>query len=245
MIKFITQNWSVKLLSLFLALILWFFVTGEQTSEIGFSVPLELKNIPKGLMVVNDVPSVIDVRVSGPRTILSNLRPSDFTLAVDLKGAHSVVTSFGRLENRIQVPSALKVSRLSPSILDVRLEAVAEATLPVRVAVNGKPPQGYRLVSVEVNPPAVTVQGAQSEIRKIREVVTESISIGDATESFSAKVRLNLAGVHTSLKDSREVAVRVVVEKLPEPIPEKPEQSEKSEETEKVEKTEKSVVPKK
>jgi YbbR domain-containing protein len=38
-------------------------------------------------MVVNDVPSVIDVRVSGPRTILSNLRPSDFTLAVDLKGA--------------------------------------------------------------------------------------------------------------------------------------------------------------
>jgi YbbR domain-containing protein len=97
------------------------------------------------------------------------------------------VTSFGRLENRIHGSQRPYGSRLSPSILDVRLETVAEATLPVRVAVNGKPPQGYRLVSVEANPPAVTVQGAQSEIRKIREVVTESISIGDATESFSAQ----------------------------------------------------------
>ncbi|NLC71071.1 MAG: YbbR-like domain-containing protein [Desulfuromonadaceae bacterium] len=229
MIKAITQNWSVKLLSLFLALILWFFVTGEQTSEIGFSVPLELKNIPKGLMVVNDVPSVVDVRVSGPRTILSNLRPSDFSLTVDLKGAHAGVTSFGRLENRIQVPSALKISRLSPSILDVRLEVIAEATVPVRVPMNGTPPKGYRLSGVEVNPNMVTIQGARNEIKTVREVVTEPINLDGVMESFSVRAQINLVGNHTSLKDVRDVAVRVALEKLPEPEPVEPEKSEKSE----------------
>jgi len=221
MIKLITENWSVKLLSLFLALILWFFVTGEQTSEIGFSVPLELKNIPRNLMVVNDVPSVVDIRVSGPRTILSNLRPSDFALSVDLKGAHPGVTSFGHLENRIQVPSALKISRISPSLLDVRLEAVGEAKVPVRVVTNGTPPEGYRLIRVEADPATVIIQGPQSEVRKIREVVTTPVDIGGAVESFSVKGALSLGDVRISLKEIKEVLVRVLVEKLPEPELEK------------------------
>ena len=221
MIKALTQNWSAKLLSLLLASILWFFVTGEQTSEIGFAIPLELKNIPKGLMVVNDVPNVVDVRVSGPRTILSNLRPSDYNLVVDLKGAHPGVTSFGRLENRIQVPSALKISRLSPSILDVRLEKIFEGSVPVKAVVSGALPKGYRLAGLEITPTHVGIQGPRSEIRAIREIPTEAIDISSATDSFSVRTVLNFDGKLASLKDIREVTVQVNVLK-PSVVEEKP-----------------------
>lgn len=235
MIKALTQNWSAKLLSLLLALILWFFITGEQTSEIGFAIPLELKNIPKGMMVVNEVPNVVDVRVSGPRTILSNLRPSDYDLTIDLKDTHPGVTSFVRLENRIQVPSALKITRLSPSILDVRLEKIFESTVPVKAVTTGSLPKGYQLSGMLVTPPVVTIQGPRAEIRGIREVLTEAINVGTATESFTARTPLNFSGKLTTLKDVREVEVRINLLKLS-VQEEKPEKSEMPEQPGKPEK---------
>ncbi len=112
MMERLLHNWPAKVLSVFFALILWFFVTGEQSAEVGFAVPLELKNIPKGMMVVNDVPSFVDVRISGPRTILSSLRPSDILVSVDLNGAKAGVTTFRRLEQGVKIPTALKITRL-------------------------------------------------------------------------------------------------------------------------------------
>ncbi|MCD4687939.1 MAG: YbbR-like domain-containing protein, partial [Desulfuromonadaceae bacterium] len=84
MLKKLTENWALKLLALVFACILWFFVTGEQKLELSYSVPLELKNMPVGMMVANDIPSMIDVRISGPRTRLMNLQLQDIVITVNL-----------------------------------------------------------------------------------------------------------------------------------------------------------------
>ncbi|RME37657.1 MAG: YbbR-like domain-containing protein, partial [Deltaproteobacteria bacterium] len=122
----LTENWFLKLISLVFALMLWFFVMGERRQEIGFTVPLNLVNIPEGLMVANEVPNLVDVRVSGPRTVLMNLSPQDISISVDLKDLKPGVTSFKRLDERLNIPSALKVTRLSPSYIDVKLERVRQ-----------------------------------------------------------------------------------------------------------------------
>jgi hypothetical protein len=51
MLSVLSENWVLKLLSLAFALILWFFVMGERKLEVGYAVPLELKNVPAGMMV--------------------------------------------------------------------------------------------------------------------------------------------------------------------------------------------------
>jgi YbbR domain-containing protein len=213
MINRLIQNWPAKLISVFFALILWFFVTGEQTAEVGFSIPLELKNIPKSMMVVNDVPSLVDVRINGPRTILSRLRPSDIQLSVDLKGAKKGVTTFRRLEERINIPTALKITRLSPSALDVRLEEIREKSVPIKVAFSGTPDKGFRLGKVEAIPAEVVVQGMIGELKKIREVLTIPVNIQDIREDISVSVSLDFNGKYTSLKETRDVEVRVTLKK--------------------------------
>ena len=94
----LTENWMMKLLSLIFALVLWFFVMGEQDLEKGFAVPVELSSLPEGLIVSNDVPSLLDVRISGPRTVLMNLQQSDLAIDIDLEGLTPGVTSYKRLE---------------------------------------------------------------------------------------------------------------------------------------------------
>lgn len=210
----ISHNWPAKLLSVFFALILWFFVTGEQTAEVGFAVGLELKNIPKGMMVVNEVPSLIDVRISGPRTILSSLRPSDVMLSVDLRGAKSGVTTFQRLEDLISIPTALKITRLSPATLDVNLEVIQEKSVPVKVVFAEEPAKKFQLIQVEIIPVEVVVQGAKGELKKIQEVLTVPVDVEDIRENVFISVPLDFHGKNSSLKDIRNVKIRVTQNKV-------------------------------
>jgi YbbR domain-containing protein len=164
MLERLAENWVLKVLSLVFALVLWFFVMGERKLEVGYAVPLELQNVPDGMIVTNEVPSLVDVRISGPRTLLMNLRPTDVHISVDLKGLKPGLTSFKRLEERLNIPSGLKVTRLSPSFVDVKLERIREKAVPVKVLLNGTPAEGFRIAEVRTEPDQVTVEGAEGEL---------------------------------------------------------------------------------
>jgi len=218
MLSQLSENWILKLLSLIFALVLWFFVMGERRQEIGFSVPLKLENIPQDLMLANEVPNLVDVRISGPRTLLMNLSPQDISISVDLKDLKPGLTSFKRLDEKLNIPSALKVTRLSPSFVDVKLERIKEKQVPVVVSIEGAPADGYRLVGTSLNPAKVTVIGAEGELKDIREVTTEAISVTDVTESFSLMVPLIHQGKYTQLKEQEAIEVQVTIEAVPEPV---------------------------
>ncbi len=217
MLSSLAQNWFLKILSLVFALILWFFVMGERKLEVGYAVPLELKNLPTGLMVANEVPSLIDVRISGPRTLLMNLRPDDISIAVDLKELQPGLTSFRRLEERINIPSALKVTRISPSFIDLKLDRLKEKTVPVVATLVGNLPEGAQLESVTVTPEEVVVVGAEGELKDVSEVGTEAVSLDGVKESFSLVVPMNYRGRFSSLKENQTVDVRVTI--IPPPAP--------------------------
>ena len=221
MLSSLSDNWVLKLLSLAFALVLWFFVMGERKLEVGYTVPLELKNVPEGMMVANEVPSLIDVRLSGPRTLLMNLSPKDISISVDLADLKPGLTSFKRLEERLSIPSGVRVTRLSPSFIDVKLERIREKVVPLRVVFSGVPADGFRLGAVRLKPEQVTVQGAESEIKDVTEVTTDPVEVDGAKESFTLTVPISYRGKYTWLNDSEAVEVRVSVEPLPSPASEK------------------------
>lgn len=212
LLQLITNNWHLKLLSLFFSILLWLFVMGEQKAEVGYTVPLELKNLPVGMVVANEVPSLVDVRISGPRTLLSKLQSSDLSMSVDLNGLKPGLTTFKRLDQNLNIPSVLRVSRLSPSYVDVKLERSREKTVPVRVLVGGEPAAGATLGAVKVRPATVTIEGAESEIKNVDEVETELVDLTAVQESFTLTIPINYRGTYTALKEQKTVEVEVHVD---------------------------------
>jgi YbbR domain-containing protein len=221
MLRSLSENWVLKLLSLAFALVLWFFVMGERKLEVGYTVPLELKNVPEGMMVGNEVPSLIDVRLSGPRTLLMNLSPKDISISVDLIDLKPGLTSFKRLEERLNIPSGVKVTRLSPSFIDVKLERIREKVVPLKAVFSGIPAEGFQLGAVRLKQDQVTVQGAESEIKDITEVTTDPVDVEGAKESFTLMVPISYRGKYTWLNDSEAVEVRVNIEPLPSAVEKK------------------------
>lgn len=211
----IMENWLLRLLSIVFAVVLWFFVMGEQRLERSYLVPLELGNVPEGLMVANEVPSRIDVRISGPRTLLINLDQGEMGIPVDLDGAKPGVVTFRRLEEYLDIPSGLKVTRVSPALVDVRLDRQRTRRLAVKAEVTGVPAEGYRVAAVTVKPALAQVEGAESELKNLKEILTESVAVEGVAESFIMTVPLIYQGDYSRLVEPSAVELEVKIEPIP------------------------------
>jgi YbbR domain-containing protein len=215
MIEKILKNWVLKFISLAFALVMWFFVMGESRMEVAHVVPLEYENLPAGLMIANEVPTTVAIRISGPRALQVNLSPADISPRVDLKDLSAGVTSFKRLEESLNIPSGLKITRISPSFVDVKLEWVRERDVPVRVVLTGEPAPGFIVKSFRSIPEKVFVSGAESELKGVSEVVTEGIDLTHVQESFSQTVAISYIGNYTRLKEVKAAEVQVVLQPDP------------------------------
>ena len=126
LLRFFTENLALKLLSLSFAVILWFFVMGEQRHEVSHVVPVEYRNLPKGLVIANEVPTAVAVTLSGPRAQLAHLGPEELMLPLDLSGLKPGEVSFKSLAENLRAPTGLVVTRISPATIDLRLERARE-----------------------------------------------------------------------------------------------------------------------
>jgi YbbR domain-containing protein len=217
MIERILTNWPIKLLSLAFALVLWLFVMGEQDTEVGYTVPLEVKNVPKGLIIANQIPGHVDVRLSGSRTLLANIQGSDLEVSVDLHDAKPGITTFRSLDERLNLPRSIVVSRMSPSYVDIKLERLVQKEIPLQVVFDGTPAPGFSIVEVMAAPDVVAVEGAESEMKSVTEVETEPVDVGGLNASFSLTVPLNYNGIYTRLTKIKTAEVQVIIRKDPEP----------------------------
>lgn len=211
MFKLITENWALKLMSLVFALMLWFFIMGERRLEVNYRVPLEFQNLPRELMVANEIPSMVDVRISGPRTLLMKVSPNDISITVDMTGLRPGLTSFRRLEERLNLPSGLRVTRLSPSFVDVRLERIQQKTVPVTIALSGEPMSGFVVGSIRAIPDHVTIEGAETELKNVTDVSTDEVDLAGVNSSFSLIVPLQHRGSFSWLKDERTTEIQVEI----------------------------------
>ena len=84
---FFMENLTFKILSVALALFLWFFVTFKGQTETSVEVPLEFKNTPAGMEILKQSARKINVSISARERILKELAQTDIRVVVDLSNA--------------------------------------------------------------------------------------------------------------------------------------------------------------
>jgi YbbR domain-containing protein len=177
----IFRDVGLKLLSLLVAFALWFFVNaGERDTEAAFQVPLELRNIPAHLMLVSPRTDFIDLRVTGPRTLLSRIDPERLAMALDLGGVRPGPAVFRLRPEALELPRGVNVVRLTPSEVTLELARVVRKTVPVRLVFSGKPPIDLRVTEVKLAPESVEVFGPSSEVDEVKAAETEPLDLSEA-----------------------------------------------------------------
>jgi hypothetical protein len=120
----VTHNLGLKVLSLIMAVVIWFFVDVGKEKEISMSVQVRLENMPPGLVVAGAPPSPIYVRLKGAKIALMKIRMERLVAHLDLQGAREGMTGFPYLEAMIDLPEGVRVTRVTPTALEVRLAKI-------------------------------------------------------------------------------------------------------------------------
>ena len=81
--KYVTNNSGYKLLALFIASLLWYFIQGKEVLEINKTLQVNF-SVPKGYMMKGSPLRFKDVTIKGPRALLDYFtsRPLEATIEI-------------------------------------------------------------------------------------------------------------------------------------------------------------------
>lgn len=192
--KIFLEDWLTKLLALAITVALWVGVTG--LSEVGsdrYKVPLVLR-LADNAEATNQPISEVEIRISGDKRRLQQIRESDLRVFVDLTRfsvGNQTVTLAPDTVSLPDLPNGIRLEDINPKKIVVRLEAIEEKEIAVRVETQGAVPQGMEIYSETVVPAKIRVRGPASYLRTLTSIATEKVDLAEKYADFTARqVRL-------------------------------------------------------
>ena len=212
LVEAVTEDWATKLLALLISVGIWVWVQSELVVEVHARADVHYV-WPKELVRVDDVPSSINVILQGPQAVVWRLKRQMPVLPVDLGDSPEGQTTvdFTAL-NFPGIPPEVKVLRMTPSSVELKLERSMTRRMAIHPSLTGAPPDGYRVLSVKAIPATVSVTGPRSLLKApLLELATDPLDLSDLRTSRTVPVDLVLPGhaVATDLNGPVQVVLQV------------------------------------
>ena len=187
----------------------WWFVAGESKVLVSFTIPLEIRNVPKGLTMTNKPEREVEVRLSGPSSLLSGMRPSEISAGVDVTAAHAGRQYFTLDDRAVKVPPGIKMQRIFPPSIEVILDRTERRAVPVSARIGGGAAVRRRIAKVEIDPPSVEVEALPEEFTRMPVVYTEEV-VPERTEgAYSAIARVETREAYAKIVGNPNVRVKI------------------------------------
>jgi YbbR domain-containing protein len=218
----IFRNLGTKLLSLAIAILVWFVFSAQQReriSERSYRIPLSVANVPPATLIASPLPPTIEVRVRGPFTALRQLDPVKLEAVVDLTGASRGEKIYRLAPEDVNVPQEVEVIAIAPSEIRIALDTTAEKSLPIVARVTGKPAEGYEVSEVVVEPRVARLLGPASAVAPMTSVETDPISLANRSATFSVPATVIADAPGVRVREGQVVTVTVGVRPVPGPEP--------------------------
>jgi YbbR domain-containing protein len=210
---YVLENTGLKVLALLITGVLWLSVASRPVSQITLSVPIEPPNLvdSPNLIVSKYDPLTARVDLEGSRDVLDALRVGQLAATADMSGIEPGVRVIPLNIEGNRLPAGVRVKEIEPRAIRVTVERVIEVEVPVTPRFEGDPPPGYERIDWQIVPRTVKISGAESQVREITEVSTETVSLTNRTEPFSEMVAIDIGSPNLSLSDDRGRKVMLTV----------------------------------
>lgn len=205
------EDLGLKLLSVGIATLLWVYVASEEKTEISIKVPIRFVNLPPDKAIIGDVPSNVDVLLSGPKSIVFGLMNKDLEYKVDMKGAQ-----IGLVEVRVEpealgISNPLKILRISPSLFTVRVDKIEKKRVKVVPQITGEPDEDYVISNLIASPTKVDIIGPSTYLRTVEVVKTKKVEINGIKKTETFKVPLEVSDSNGIKISPDKVELKVMV----------------------------------
>lgn len=207
------KDWLIKLISLFFAVFLWYFVAGQDRVDMNVRIPVEIVNLPRNLVVSNQFKDKLEVTVSGPRSLIRDISRQDISRSIDLSNAKPGNIVIDNTNDSIPFPRGITVLRIQPSHIILLLDKLIQKDLPIKYITTGSPPRGYELDSITLEPDHLTISGPQRVIGNRGEIRTKPINLTEIKSSVTKQVLLKITPEISNLIGEPSITANIKIKK--------------------------------
>ena len=189
------KNIDIKLLSLFLAIILWLYIASGENPMVENFVDTSLTpaNLNEDL-ALKEFPTNISVGIKGPKNIINNISSHQISGIVNF----SEISKEGLYKLKVEVaaPKRTQITRIIPSEIKVEVERILTKEVEVMYSLIGIPEKGYSLADEpQFNPSKVKIIGAQSVLENVKQTIC-AIDISGIKEDLNRKIKVKAVDVN-------------------------------------------------
>ena len=175
--RYVFAHFGYKVISLALAIGLWWAVSHDPVAEVEVTVPIEFHRIPTNLEIsAVNIPEA-QVRVRGPERVIHEMRPQEVHVEVDLAGVKPGERTFDLTSQQVGLPRDVEVVQVVPSQVRLSFDIGASKRIPVRPRVIGTFAPGFRIAKVSAEPAEVTIGGPKQRVEAVEAATTDPVDV--------------------------------------------------------------------
>ena len=186
---------SVVIISLGIAIILWFYVLAGENPNITQrfnNIPVTIKNSivleEKGLILSEKEEYTVDIRVYGRTSQLYGLR-KEIEASIDLspingKGEYDIEVSIEGL------PESVDLQNVCPESIKVAVDRLVEKEQEININIEGEPQNGLKVMGYMITPDKVSLSGPEEILTKVQRV-EGTVNVHGANGDIQQKVEIH------------------------------------------------------
>ena len=209
--EILAKNIWLKIASLVLAIILWFFVVMSGHSVIVLNVPVKFINMPQEIEMV-DMAKTVRLGIEGQERILKGINQEDISVVVDLETAKAGKSLYSLSSEDIILPKRLIIKSISPQTISLVLEERMHKKVSVKSVIVGLPAKGFSVENIKITPNKVMIEGPKSLVKRIYSVKTEPLDVTGTVENLHYTAFLDMTKPNVR-SDTKEIEVNISVKK--------------------------------
>jgi len=207
-------NFGYKVVSLALAVGLWWAISHDPVAAVGVTVPIEFHNIPSNLEISSlNIPEA-QVRVRGPERLIHELRPQEVHVEVDLAGVKPGERTFDLTAQQVRQPRDLQVVQIVPSQVRLSFDIGLARQVEVRPRVIGTFAAGYRVAKLLADPATVSITGPKQRVEAVEAATTDPVDASGTMERGTFVVNAFVSDPLVQIVRPAPVRVTVLMEKI-------------------------------
>jgi len=174
------HNVGLKLISLLLAIGLWFAMARSPIAEVEMKVPIEFRNLPDNLEVDSASFTEAQIRVRGPERVIHRLQVADVRAEIDLASVRPGERTFDLTGQQVHVPQDVEVVQIYPGQLHLSFDNRATRVVEVRPRVIGNFASGMRVAQAIADPPTIMITGPRRHVEAVEAAITDPVDVSGA-----------------------------------------------------------------
>src|ERR1700690_897282 len=211
--RYVLRNFTLKLISVALAIALWVVVARDSPAEVAVEVPIQFQNFPENLEISSEHIPQAQIRLHGPERLLRRLQAADVRPEIDLTGAKPRERTFDLTAEQVRKPYDLEVKQIIPGQIHLTFDTRLTRQVPVRPRVIGGFANGYSIGRIEVTPPMITISGPRNRVEAVEAAITDPVDVSGTMERGSFVTHAYVTDPVVQVLDPTGIRLVVIMQK--------------------------------